>query len=360
MRVWCLVAGVAALLVGLQPERAWSETNLAAAGMDVGAPSVVGGSVVRQTILVEGKQVPLPDGDWIVAGTGRSASAGQPASGPPAAASSPVASVVLLHVRDHRIDAAVLVQTNREEARLVWGRARGCERTDLYYARVRYASDHDGSCAYAAYVRSALDPDNRIDPAWSMARQTAAAKGWAVPATWVDVAFRVTDPRDVVQVRYLFDPWGADELVPRRLTASQVRSLVGWTEANWDIVEAGFRNRLDEAQPARMSAWPHPAEAAGAVNASVPSPDATVTAEVSHLGAKTVTYRLFGTLTDLSVNYLWLGNLPSAGGLAVVSAAASSALYFVHEYVWSRFEKPADVAANLPGVGDEGPEPLRR
>ena len=117
-----------------------------------------------------------------------------------------VASVVLLHMRGSRVDAAVLAQTNREEARLVWGRARGCERTDLYFARVRYASDHDGSCAYAAYVRSTLDPDNRIDPAWSMARQTAAAKGWAVPASWVDVAFRVTDPRDVVQVRYCSIP----------------------------------------------------------------------------------------------------------------------------------------------------------
>jgi uncharacterized membrane protein len=68
-------------------------------------------------------------------------------------------------------------------------------------------------------------------------------------------------------------------------------------------------------------------------------------------------HRIFGTMTDMSVNYLWLGSLPSAGGLAVVSAVASSALYFVHELAWSRFESPPVLVGDLPGVGVEGPGP---
>ncbi len=80
---------------------------------------------------------------------------------------------------------------------------------------------------------------------------------------------------------------------------------------------------------------------------------------MEHLGTKMVTYRIFGTMTDMSVNYLWLGSLPSAGGLAVVGAVASSALYFVHELVWSRIDQPPALVGDLPGVGMEGPGPGR-
>jgi uncharacterized membrane protein len=81
--------------------------------------------------------------------------------------------------------------------------------------------------------------------------------------------------------------------------------------------------------------------------------------EVEHLGTKMITYRIFGTMTDMSVNYLWLGSLPSAGGLAVIGAVASSALYFVHELAWNHFEQPPALVGDLPGVGVEGPGPAR-
>ena len=309
--------------------------------------------VVRQVVSVEGKQVPLPDGDWILAGSGLTAPSGQL---PPTPS---IASVALLRLRQDRVDAAILIQTNRQLARIKWSPATFCDRTDLYFAQVRYASDHDGSCAYAAYVRTETDTGARIDPAWAMARRTAGAKGWQLPTAWVDVVFRITDPLDVVQVRYLFDPWGGNGPAPRRLSNARIQSLIGWTGASWDVVEAGFRNRIDDAPAFRMRDWPHSGdgglEPTGAQPVLGQGPETI--GQMGHLGAKMVTYRTFGTLTDLSVNYLWLGSLPSAGGLAIVSAVASSALYFVHELVWSHFEKPAATPANLAGVGEEGPQP---
>jgi uncharacterized membrane protein len=81
--------------------------------------------------------------------------------------------------------------------------------------------------------------------------------------------------------------------------------------------------------------------------------------EVQHLGTKKITYRLFGTMTDMSVNCLWLGSLPSAGGLTILGGVATSALYVVHELVWSHFEHPPVLVGDLPGVGMEGPGPRR-
>jgi len=296
-----------------------------------------GGDLHRGMVEVEGKQVPLPPGEWQIAGRAVAA-AGE------ATAGHTVVSVALVRLRGVAVDAAVLVQTNRLDGDAAWGKATACERSDLYFARVRYESDHDGSCAYAAYVVPAARYEE-VDPAWKQALLHGAGSGWRFPSHWVEAAYRISDPRDAVQVRYLFDPAGDEG----KVSEAEIHALVGWTEANWYAVGSGFRNRLGE--DAGLPDWRRSAEAGGA---ELPQVGAE-TNQVEHLGAKMVTYRFFGTMTDMSVNYLWLGSLPSAGGLALVSAIASSALYFVHELVWSRFEKPPALVGDLPGVGLEGP-----
>jgi len=132
-------------------------------------------------------------------------------------------------------------------------------------------------------------------------------------------------------------------------TSGGAAALRTWTFGAWDRVEDGFRNRLDDS--ASLPAGPALAGVSAAPAATVDSS----ADHLGHLGVKMVTYRIFGTLTDLSVNYFWLGSLPSATGLAVLGAVASSSLYFVHELVWSRFEGPSDAAVALPGMGPERP-----
>ncbi len=294
---------------------------------------------LRDRLAIEGKQVPLPPGEWRLAG--------QATSTTPS-----LASVALLRLHGTRVDAAILVQASPRHQRPGWGTPETCRRTDLILARIRHASDHDGSCAWAAYVT----PGGRgLDPAWTMAARAAVDQGWRLPAAWVEAAYRVTDTRGAIQVRYLFDPHGGTG--PRPLDAVAKRALAGWIEAVWDPIEDGFRNGLDTAIPDWPPDWP-PDETAP----PPAGPPATPASGgwIGHLGVKTITYRLFGTLTDLSVNYLWLGSLPSASGLAVVGGVASSTLYFVHELVWSRFETPAATAVALPGIGTEGPFPATR
>ncbi len=348
MRNWRASLGfiaLAAVLLALIVPVSGQDPPVRLAAPEYGASPQGGpaGELFRGMISVEGKQVPLPTGEWHLAGQAAS-TAGQ---GTPQRS---VLSVALVRLRGSAVDAAVLIQTNRLDSDAAWGKATACDRTDLYFARTRYASDHDGSCAYAAYVDAAVKRDS-TDPAWQQALLRGAGMGWRFPSHWVQAAYRITDPRDAIQVRYLFDPpAGANGRLPRPV----VRSLVSWTEASWYPVGSGFRNRLGAEDG--LPDWREP----GASEAATVLPRAGgEVSQVEHLGTKMITYRIFGTMTDMSVNYLWLGSLPSAGGLALLGAVASSTLYFVHELVWSRFEQPPVLVGDLPGVGVEGPGPGR-
>lgn len=303
-------------------------------------------------LAVEGKQVPLPDGTWVIADR-------PPSPGTPTTSTS-VVSVVLMRLDGNRVDAAIVIQTNRMNRRVKWGSAPLCASTSLYFAHILYASEYDSSCAYAAYVANSRDGGTGIDPAWSQATQVAALRGWHLPSIWVDVAFRVTDRRDALQIRYLFDPMAGAGQGRTTLTPENIQSLADWATTNWDTVDSGFRNRIPTDGTFKMEDWLLSARANGAKPMPRPDtePDMNAGGQIGHLGVKMLTYRVFGTLTDLTVNYFWLGSLPSASGLAVVGGIASSSLYFVHELVWSRFEQPTEQANALPGIGYEGPPPV--
>jgi uncharacterized membrane protein len=334
-----LVAVLLALILPVPAQNPAVHLAAPAQGAPPQAASVAASDLYHGMISVEGKQIPLPPGEWQLAG--RAVSAADRAT-----PGRSVVSVALIQLNALAVDSAVLIQTNRLNSDPAWGKATACDRTDLYFARVRYASDHDGSCAYAAYVDGAVKRDS-TDAAWQRTLAHGAGMGWRFPSHWIEAAYRITDPRDAIQVRYLFAP--ADGA-----NARSVDALVAWTEASWLMVGSGFRNRLGAEDV--LPDWRHSATAEPP--ASLPQVGGE-TSQIEHLGTKMVTYPIFGTLTDLSVNYFWLGSLPSAGGLAVLGAVASSSLYFVHELVWGHFEKPPVLVGDLPGVGREEPGPAR-
>jgi uncharacterized membrane protein len=330
MRNWRTTLGFVALVaVGTALLLPLPAPAIRIAAQAQGAPQPVP-ELFRGMISVEGKEVPLPPGEWHLAGRATT----------PADAEHRVLSVALVRLRGADVGAAVLIQTNRMDTDPAWGKATACDRTDLYFARIRYASDHDGSCAYTAYVDAAVRREV-TDPAWQQVLLHGAGSGWRFPAAWVEAAYRITDPRDAIQVRYLFNPVNGFD-------RASVKTLVAWTETSWRQVGSGFRNRLGAEDG--LPDWRQPETAAPTQPQAGEAPG-----QVEHIGAKMITYRIFGTMTDMSVNYLWLGSLPSASGLAIVSAVASSALYFVHELAWSRFEQPPALVGDLPGVGIEGP-----
>ena len=332
MRNWRWYVGigaVAAVLIGIVLPLPARWPGVAGAAAPVRTATDVHGGV----FVLEGKQVPLPPGQWQL--TGRAVSGEQPHR---------VLSVALVRLNGTEVDAAVLIQTNQLNTEAAWGKAPECDRTDLYFAATRYASDHDSSCAYATYVNADV-PRGAMDPSWQTTLLEGDRKGWRFPNEWIEAAYRITDPRDAIQVRYLFK-------APRHPSANAVHELVSWTEAGWFEVGSGFRNRLNGAQG--LPDWPTRIEAK---SLAAGPPVSETAGKVEHVGAKTITWRIVGTMSDMTMNYLWLGSVPSAGGLAIVSGISSSVLYFMHEWVWNDLEHPAGAVADLPGVGVEGPGP---
>lgn len=280
--------------------------------------------VVRGEFAIDGKQIPLPAGDWVLAG--RAAHTPDGLNGTDA-----VTSIGLLRLRDGRAEAAVLVQVASPGASTVWGQAPGCERTDLPFAKVRYGSDHDGACAWVATATPG-DPA-ATDPAWIATVEEARRRSWAMPSSWAMAGFRISDPRDAVQVRYAF-------------AAEPVPPDAAWVETAWNRIDLGFRNRLS--------------------GMATPIPDwrakrATVVAETESEGGlsrtiwKTITFRGLVTTLDFSANYVALGNAAAAAGLSAFGFVIGPFVYLGHEMAWEKFGGLSVKPVELPGLGVEAP-----
>lgn len=298
---------------------------------------------------IEARQVPLPPGDWRVM-------ARLPADG--AEPDSPIVSLVLFRLKGRDVDAAILAQANRLGRRVAWGLPAACEQEAFAPRRVLYASDHDGSCAYAAYFdgTGALS-GVAIDPAWRLALREAVDRGWNVPATWIGVVFRVTDPEDWLQLRYLFHPWATERSRPpvsavwRRVQAER---LGVWMESASASIAAGFRDRLPLGQAARL-AEPDSAPSREA------APEAGGLTGMAGGGARivvdhAVSLRALATLADFGVMWAYLGNPATAGVLAGLRLAMSGAVWTTGDYARAWFTPPA-ARLELPSVGVEQPLP---
>lgn len=288
--------------------------------------SVASAQTYRGIFALEGKQVPLPAGEWTQAGRAEAAD---------------MVSVALLQVRDGAVAEAVLVQASRRDRPPSWGDAPLCDSTDLPLAKTRYRSDHDLSCAYVAHVTAAQD-DKDVDPAWKDARHTAAARGWTLPAAWGVVAVRVTQPLSAVQVRYAAALTATD--------GPDQAALADWAEAAWDKVDIGLRNQLDPTQSLTglqahiAPPWPAPAAA----------PDGFA---LPRAVWKTITFRLVYAPIDFTGNYIASGSVLTAAGLSALPLVIGPWVYLAHELAWDYFGGPTETRTELLGLGRETPWP---
>ena len=277
---------------------------------------------VSGVLVLEGKQVALPEGEWrraaTVEGTGGLEG---------------VVSVALLQLRDGEVVGGVLVQANKAGAPSDWGQAHACARTDLPLARVRYASDHDGSCAYVAAVTVTGADATAVDPAWAAAGAAAQARGWTMPASWAEAGIRVSDPLAAVQVRYAF---------ARRPGAPFPPGLTGWTGAAWDAAEHGLLNLLDPVRslPPLTQAEPAP-------------PEPEQGGGVPRAVWKTLTFRAIATTIDFTTNVIAIGNLVTASLLSAWNTLTGPWIYLGHELAWDYFGSPPAKQRDLPGIGLE-------
>jgi hypothetical protein len=191
------------------------------------------GSVFRSYLPLNGKQVPLPEGDWVLAGDSY-----EVLPSVAGGAGDAVESVVLLQVSGSRVSAFVMAQRNAIGVDKGWGLAPECNRTDLYAAIAYENSDTHAFCGFATSVATAASPQDAA-LSWTQALDYARRHGLTLPGTWLMAGFRISNLRDVIDVRYHFDP-----------------ALAGMPGETADRQDAdGAAARLDEGAAAAPESW---------------------------------------------------------------------------------------------------------
>ncbi|WP_448190950.1 DUF2061 domain-containing protein [Azospirillum sp. sgz301742] len=254
--------------------------------------------------LLAGKQVPLPAGEWILAGRG---------------GITPFESVVLMKLAGREVQAFVIATTNTQPGTAGWGLTRDCARPDAAFTALDYASAVDGACRFVDRVATNAGPG--AAPAWIAATDLAQRQGWTLPAQWLMAGVRLTDRRDVIDIRYHFADGRPD-------------AAATWTTQALSAAERGLHGRLGTGH---VLAMPDPASAAPARAAAQASPPpAAGGADWGVSLMKTISWRAVGTVGDLAVAYLFTGDPVLSGGLAATGAVVNSILYFGHELMWDQ------------------------
>ena len=334
-------------------------------------------AVLRHLLTLQGKQIPLPAGEWLVAG---SALATKDLAGGTLPA--PVASLVLFRVDAASVTAFVTVHVNSLPAHRGWGTAEVCGRPAPSVVAREPGANGEVSCSFVAAVDAPAAPRQALSsPAWRRAQALAAERGWRLPERWLMAGAREGDREDVVDVRYHFDPqaWGGPVPAAESVPAGFVAALIRWRPAMAAAAEAGLKNRLEadftlpwpDAAPGGLAAesgsradalgallaegWLSPAQyqeqlALPAEPGGDPSDDTP--AVMGMLAVKTVGWRAVVALSVALLSYAFTSSAAIAGGITIATAVVNGGLYFGHELLWREFDRtPAPVSQTIEFAG---------
>jgi hypothetical protein len=211
------------------------------------------GDRASPVLAIAGKQVPLPEGNWIVAGR----APGAVTPGKDLGSYGTIWNVVLLRISPRgALDAMAEINVNDMAVDDGWGVAADCQRSDLVLTVVRSRAGWDATCFFVTHT--IWNRDTALPAAWRQANAVAAQRGLILPATTVTAGFRVANRRDIIDVRFHFlaDPadvpatnwnasqWSRDQLQQDRWRLAFDRSVAEWSAMMIGHVEAGLKNRL--------------------------------------------------------------------------------------------------------------------
>jgi len=343
------------------------------AGIAAQAQTLAPGTTLDRVLRVDGKQVPLPGGSWVVA-TDTASDWNDQSIG----AFGYLRTLVLFRIVGSRVDTVLEVNTNVLPTTDGWGMAAACNRADLVLAVVRYRAGWDGSCYFVTHTLLAREPT----PAWRKARDFAVLKGLQISRVWLTAGFRTADRSDVLDVRFHFAPetrginsetvdrwqdsaWMATKLDNDPLRYALAHAVSDWTVSYSALVDAGLKNRLPNddaiAMPQTANASPvadviarrlaeleqlrqsgtitpeeYTAQTAAlkehGLGSSSTAPDLSVVTAV-----KAISYRIIVSISHIFVDYYWTGNYVAAGALEVLQITINSAKFYMHEVGWAKY-----------------------
>jgi hypothetical protein len=184
------------------------------------ADPFVPGTVVQSAVTLAGKQVVLPEGDWVIAGHGFETVAGL--ENVPYGAIESLVLFRLAPAPSKQVAAFVIARRNAVPIEQGWGIAPECQRTDLLLATSFDDSEGHVFCGFVTHVLSAAG--NLDDIGWQGAVRYAQQQGLRLPATWLMAGFRLTDFSNLLDVRYHFNP---------ELAGASADAAAGWADSAW-------------------------------------------------------------------------------------------------------------------------------
>lgn len=339
-----------------------------------GLPAI--GTTAERLVVVGGKQVPLPEGRWVVAGAAFTGF-----DGAAVGAYGRIANLVLFRVQGTEVEAIAEINANVLPTMDGWGIAAACERTDLALSVVRYKAGWDGSCFFVTHTLTDAAPDP-AQRAWTQALETARGAGLGLGTVWLTAGFRAANRSDVVDARFHFSPaaHGISEERPRRwrdsawaasrLERDPARLAVARGVTEWAVlfsghVEAGLRGRLQAG-----TAFPSPSTPGAPLAGSVleqrlaalddlrgaglltPAQYETQLARLRDRGLdpgsetvdpatvalyKTLSYRPLVSLANVFIDLFWIGQPFAAGVLVLLQVTVNTTKFYFHELAWEQF-----------------------
>lgn len=360
---------------------------------NVRADSFQTGQTFSRILQIAGKQVPLPDGVWTVAGYSRETVKSMIDFGPYGV----IHDLILFRIGDDRVSAFMHVHANALSVNDGWGISRDCQRRDGYANAIRYQSGWDVSCVFLVHTQSVSTDDSSA--AWKDALLYAREKGLAIPPTWITTGFRVANRRDILDVRMAFNPqaqgitadthgawsespWHSTRVESDHTRLQFLRDLAIWTVGYAALIEEGLKNRLEHmraftmpfaeratgnAQPDitterlvvldRLRAEGLIGEAdyeaqrdrilSGRSQEPIPQPDASTIALW-----KTISYRPLVSFANVFIDYYWVGSPFAAGVLVALQIVVNTTKFYFHEIAWERFFGGAVGKRDAPRVVD--------
>jgi hypothetical protein len=295
----------------------------------------------RSVLSIAGKQVPLPAGDWIVAGK----AVGTLTSGSDLGGYGAIWNLVLFRSTPAgALDAIAEVNVNDLPVVDGWGIAAECQRTDVALAVVRSRAGWDAACFFIA--RTTWDDAAARPPAWQQATQ----RGLELLPGSITAGFRVANRRDVIDVRFHF----AD-----RAGVAFDSDLAAWSAMMIGCVEAGLKHRLpaDLALPSpgandatleqnsmaqRRQARLDALRSAGVLSseqyarqsALLRQEEAGVVDPATHEFYRLLSFQGLSITSDALVTFLWTAQSVQAAALTLLQAGLRTGRSYVGAYLW--------------------------
>jgi hypothetical protein len=276
-------------------------------------------------IEIFGRQVPLPEGDWVLAGVGTDSVNLQPPR-----PYGVIATVVLFKLDGTTVTAFALIHANAIPSVGGWGLSRDCQRTDLPFAKIYENSEQHAFCAFIRPMTTPLTATTGNLAAWRDALALASQQGWQVTPTWREAGFRISDWYDILDVRYAFKDSPGNEF-----NATDT-DLTHWVEALRPLIYSGFKRSFTEQHAViDMPSHSKPAPHSENMSHSARSPKEMSNTELGLW--KVASSRVINISTSLGIDYLFVGNMYLAAGLQFVSSTFHGGVDYLEELMWNTY-----------------------